>query len=125
MFLQESDGSPVKELKLVKPEFILHDDTFWNQQVPTTIPALGLQDIKWKELHHKWAKFVLEEKKQQWKYYNEAPPPELIKAVAKQSKRARQRRQSRGRTVHHGDGKKPKLNAMKEDEEPPSNTGAI
>jgi hypothetical protein len=95
MFLQESDGSNEKELQLVKQEYILQDAAFWRQQQPMNIAALGLPDIKWKELHHKWAKFVPQEKRQQWRYYNEAPPPELIKAVAKQSKSARQQRQTR------------------------------
>jgi hypothetical protein len=53
-----------KELKLVKPEYQQqqHDADFWKQQQPTEIPPVGLQDIKWKELHHKWGPYVPQEK---------------------------------------------------------------
>jgi hypothetical protein len=129
MFLQESDGSDEKEFKLVKEAFILHDAAFWEQQQPLPIAAIGLPDIKWKELHHKWAPYVPVEKKQQWKYYHEAPPLALIKEVAKQSKRARQQRQTRGRTVHDGNAKPPekkqKLDPKEDNDDPPSNVGAI
>jgi hypothetical protein len=96
MFLQQSDGSIVKELKLVKVEYQQdqHDADFWRQQQPTTIPPVGLQDIKWKELHYKWGAYVPQEKKQQWRYYKEAPPEELIKDVASQSKRAQEQRKT-------------------------------
>jgi hypothetical protein len=43
MFLQQSDGSIVKELKLVKVEYqqAQHDADFWRQEQPTTIPPVG------------------------------------------------------------------------------------
>jgi hypothetical protein len=111
MFIQESDGCEEKELKLVKKQYLLNDAAFWKQQQPQAIAPVGLQDIKWKELYSKWSKYVPEEKKQQWRYYNEAPPKEKIAEVAKQSKEARKQRQQRTRTVHESTAKKPKLDS--------------
>jgi hypothetical protein len=127
MFIQESDGTIEKELKLVKPEYQQqqHNADFWKQQQPTEIPPVGLQDIKWKELHHKWGPYVPQEKKQQWCYYNEAPPPELVKAVATQSKCTREQRLTRARTVHDGNNEKPKKHATKKDDGPDTGSGVF
>jgi hypothetical protein len=88
-FLQEDNGAVEQEFKLVKPAYVDKDAAFWMQQQPEVIPPVSLQDIKWKELHHKWAKYVLEEKKTQLQYYTEVPPQDKIDKVAKQSKRTR------------------------------------
>jgi hypothetical protein len=117
MFLQEANGAVEKELKLVKNEFVDNDAAFWNMQRPDAIPPIGLQDIKWKELHYKWSKFIPEDKKQQWRYYTEAPPKDKIVAVAAASKRARSQRSERTRTVHDNK-KKPKVDADKDNNEP-------
>jgi hypothetical protein len=133
MFLLQSDGcNDEKELKLVKKQYLLNDAAFWREQQPETIQPVGLQDIKWKELYSKWGHYVPQEKKQQWRYYNEAPPKDKIDAVAKQNKQARQQRKQRTRTVHDANKKPPakkaKLNSDndKEDKEAPgATTGTI
>jgi hypothetical protein len=124
MFLQEANGAVEQEFKLVKPAYVDKDAAFWTQQQPEVIPPVGLQDIKWKELHHKWAKYVPEEKKPQWRYYTEAPPQDKIDEVAKQSKRARSQRAQRTRTVHD-DKKKPKVDSNKDNKETDGASGAI
>jgi hypothetical protein len=126
MFLQESEGAVEKEMKLVKTQYLLHDADFWRQQQPVSIVPPGLQDIKWKELYHKWGQYVPQEKMQQWKYYHEAPPKEMLVAVANQSKRARQQRKERTRTVHEGPiGKKPKTDTDNNTKDPDGTTGTI
>jgi hypothetical protein len=125
MSLQESDGSKEKEMKLVKPLYQQHDDAFWQQQHPATISPIGLVGIKWKELYKKWGPFVPQEKKEQWRYYTEALPPELLKAVAKQSKQSRKERQKRTRTIHDDKNKRPKLDVDNSIKEPGTGTGAI
>jgi hypothetical protein len=129
MLLQQSDGCDEKEVKLVKREYLLKDTAYWMERQPETIPAVGLQDIKWKELHYKWGVYVPQEKKQQWRYYHEAPPKEKIAAVAKQSKEARQQRKQRTRTVHDGNkkppAKKPKLDSDKDKGSSGATTGII
>jgi hypothetical protein len=51
MWVSKSDGRQVTELKLVKPQYCENDEAFWNALQPTTINPVGLQDIKWRELH--------------------------------------------------------------------------
>jgi hypothetical protein len=106
MYLQESSDSPETELVLVKPLYHDNDATFWRELQPQVIPPVGIQDIKWRELYKKWGAFVPEDKKKEWRYYNEVPPEEKMKAVAKQSKEARTQRKSRARTVHGDNSKK-------------------
>jgi hypothetical protein len=125
MFLQESDGSDEKEMKLVKPPYLQHDDAFWQQQQPTTIAPIGLVAIKWKELHHKWGPFVPQDKKEQWRYYTEAPPKALLKKVAKDSKRLREERKNRTRMIHDDKNKRPKMDLDNSIKEPDTGTGAI
>jgi hypothetical protein len=129
MWVAKSEGREETELKLVKPPYCDNDAAFWNELQPTTIDPVGLQDIKWRELHDKWGSYVPQEKKQEWKYYNEAPPKAMKDAIVKQSKEARTQRKSRTRTVHDGkaDGKskKPKLDSDKDNKAPDTGTGII
>ena len=106
MYLQESDGSVETELVLVRPQYQNQDDaTFWKELQPLVIPALGIQDIKWRELYKKWGAFVPEDKEQQWRYYNEAPPEEKMKTAATHTKESSHQRKKRSRTVHDNDAK--------------------
>jgi hypothetical protein len=126
MYLQQANGSDELELKLVKPPFLVDDDAF--KQQPSPIPVVGLQDIKWKELHDKWAKYVPEKKKKEWRYYHEAPPKDKIEAVAKQSKEARQQRKKRARTVHEEEKKqvkKKKSDSNNDSKDADGTTGVI
>jgi hypothetical protein len=128
MFVQESDGSVEKELKLlVRKKHFKLTAADWQQLQPLAIPSVGLPDIKWKELHSKWGKYVPEDKKQQWRYYNEAPPKEKIAAVAKHSKDARLQRKDQTRTVHDDKppAKKPKLDSGKGSEGTDNSKGVI
>jgi hypothetical protein len=100
MWVSRSDGRDVIAMPLVKVGYREEDCTFWTEQEPATIDSVGLQDIKWRELHDKWGTYVPEEKRQQWRYYTEAPPKVMKDAIAKQSKEARKQRKSRTRTVH-------------------------
>jgi hypothetical protein len=130
MWLFKSNGSVETEHKMVKLEYVDNDDAFWQGLQPDSIAPVGLQDIKWKELHSKWRKYVPTEKKPEWKYYIEEPPKEKIAAVAKQSKQARLQRKDCTRTVHdrnkNPEAKKAKLDTDKDNkEEPIGNTGVI
>ena len=49
MFLQLSDGSIETKLVLVRPLYHNQDATFWKEMQPQLLPALGIQDIKWRE----------------------------------------------------------------------------
>ena len=107
MYIQQSDGSIVEEMKLVKPQFFDADATFWKSLQPMTMDSGGLPDIKWKELYGKWGKFIPVKAKKQWRYYSEQPPQSKLQAISKQSKEAWQQRKQRVRTVHDDDEKKP------------------
>jgi hypothetical protein len=125
MSVQVADGDVVATVRLVKNQYLLQDDAFWKQQEPAAIPAVGLPDIKWKELHHKWGTYVPQDKKLQWRYYNEAPPVEKIKEVAEQSKEARKQRKRRTRTVHEQQAKKPTIDTKRDSKDPDGTTGII
>jgi hypothetical protein len=131
MFAKQCDGNDEDEVefKMVKPKYTaaVYDTAFWKALQPEVIPAVGLQDIKWKELYHKWGKYVPEDIKPQWRYYSEAPPKVLIDKVAKQSKEARQQRKERTRTVHNEKqpAKKPKTDSDNDNKEDGSKSGAI
>jgi hypothetical protein len=131
MWLQESQEAPETELVLVLPLYHNSDATFWREQQPEAIPPAGIQDIKWRELYKKWGAFIPEEKKKEWRYYNEVPPAEKLKAIAKQSKEARTQRKTRTRTVHNDDGnkksppKRPKTAKTMEPKDKDGSTGVI
>jgi hypothetical protein len=125
MILQASNGAEKTTTRLVLNHCLLQDDAFWKQQQPADIPLVGLPDIKWKELHHKWGTYVPQEKKQQWRYYKEAPPKEKVKEIAEQSKQARQQRKRRTRTVHEQEAKKPKAKPRDDNKDPDGTTGII
>jgi hypothetical protein len=86
----------------VKTRVLHRGDTDWRPffLLDELIPP-GLPDIKWNELYSKWGKFILEEKKKDFKYYLEKPPSTLTKAIAEQSAQAKKARagRSRGLTV--------------------------
>ena len=46
------------------------------------VPGPGLSDIKWNELYHKWGKFIPEEKKIGFAYYEKEPPVSVKKIAA-------------------------------------------
>jgi hypothetical protein len=118
MWLQVSSDAIETEQVLVMPLYYNNDAQFWKDLAPQTIPPCGIQDIKWQELYKKWGKYIPEEKKKQCRYYNEVPPAEKIKAVAKQSKEARQQRKTRTRTVHDDAKKQPPKKKAKAKETP-------
>jgi hypothetical protein len=128
MAFQECDESPITEKTMVKPAFRNEDATFWNELQAAVIPSVGLQDIKWIEMHDKWGRYIPPDKKKEWRYYNEKPPPEVYKRVTKQSKASRQQRQDRTRTVQtdKSDKEKPtKKPKPKPPPEPGPTTGVI
>jgi hypothetical protein len=99
MAFQECDGSAVVEKLMIKRAYRDNDSTFWNELQPTVLPPIGLQDIKWIEMHDKWGRYIPPDKKKQWRYYNEKPPPEVYQRVKKHSKASKKTRQDRTRTV--------------------------
>ena len=103
-----------KECMLVKDVYHDVDVEFWREQQATPIPPVGLPDIKWKELHSKWGPFVPQEKRQQWRYYHEAPPKEKLAEVSKHSKKARLQRSKRTRTIHDRVKEKPTMDNKEE-----------
>ena len=126
MYLQESDGGVETELVLVRQQYHNEDALFWRALQPTVVPPLGIQDIKWRELYKKWGAFVPQDKKQQWRYYNEAPPEQNMMTVATHTKEARQQRKKRSQTVHNSESKPTKdanTDDHKEDED--RTTGVI
>ena len=92
---------------------------------PATIEPVGLQDIKWRELRDKWGVYVPQEKKLQWKYYNEAPPAAMKDAIAKQTKEARKQRKSQSRTVHNINEKPCKVQKKDDSDSEGMTTGVI
>jgi hypothetical protein len=136
MAFQECDDSVVTEKTMIKRAYFDNDSTFWNEQQATLIPTVGLQDIKWIEMHDKWGRYIPMEEKTKWRYYNEKPPPEVYARVKKQSKGSKQQRQSRTRTDHDERKKPPKADQdaskkppkkakTKSPTEDPTRTGAL
>jgi hypothetical protein len=126
MWLQESRDAIETEQVLVLPLYHNKDSTFWKELQPQVIPPIGIQDIKWQELFKKWGAFIPTEKKQQWRYYNEAPPKAKLKEVAKQTKEARSQRTKQSHTVHTNN-KMPAKKAKQDDktEEQQQQTGTL
>jgi hypothetical protein len=118
MACKESRDSPVEHHVIVKRNHLKKDDAYWDAQTPIAIPRVGLPDIKWIELYHKWGRFVPDDKKKQWRYYRDAPPKKVRARVAKKNKEARQQRQQRSRTDHDGDKKKPQEEATEKRKAP-------
>ena len=60
------------------------DDTYW-QSTGTLdlIPPVEVLDIKGQEIHDKWGKFIPQERKADWKYYNDNPGPARCNHVKK------------------------------------------
>ena len=106
MQLQVSDGSVESELLLVRQEYHEHDVQYWRSLQPQPIPAVGLVDIKWRELNKKWGPFVPQDKRQQWIYYRQEPPASTMKDVARKQKEAQIQLKTRTRTVHEDNTRK-------------------
>jgi hypothetical protein len=88
MSIQEYDGQPVEKQTLVKKTA----PTDWYEGFVDsldTLPRPGIQDIKWVELYAKYAKLIPEEKRSEWRYYNEDPGPEIRSRVSKNSMEAK------------------------------------
>jgi hypothetical protein len=84
MWLQDSRDVIETEQVLVLPLYHNNSSAFLKELQPQGIPPVGIQDIKLQELYKKRGAFIPTEKKQQWRYYNEAPPKAKLKEVAKQ-----------------------------------------
>ena len=65
---------------------------------PVIIPPTGISDIKWIELFKKWGPLIPQEKKAEFKYYNEDPGERRRKRVASQSKTSKKQRKDRSHT---------------------------
>ena len=94
IWLREYHGADEETSQtLVKPMY-LQDEAWW-KEAPAEIEAVGLQYIKWQELHKFWRKFVPEEHHKDWKYYAEDLPEEAKKKLSKQKEESKQKRQQR------------------------------
>ena len=97
LWVSEFHGSPEVEQRLVKPPFRADDG--WYHNVPETLQAPGLPDIKWNELYKNWRKFVPAELWPTWKYYDEDLPEDKKKNLKAASNKTKKARGDRARTV--------------------------
>jgi len=115
MFLREYDGAPAVKQLLVKKQYQAQTD--WLDEAlkklfGKTKARVGLQEIKWIELHDKWRKLVPAEERSF--YYIKTDPGQEIRAkVKKHTGEAKKQRKERSRT---GVGKKDEV------QEPEDNT---
>lgn len=97
----EAFGYNSSALRLVQAQYLLKEADFWKQLPTTTLTTLkptGIQDIKWKELHDKWAPLIPEEKKKEWIYYSTDLSSSQRANIAANSKKSKATRQERSRT---------------------------
>jgi hypothetical protein len=99
--LQHANGEEKTVHFGVKRAF--HDrDVDWCGDIETklvSIVPVGLQDIKWVELHDKWKPLVPHQHRNDFKYYRKDPGTERRAKVKAHSKKSKQQRQERSRTA--------------------------
>jgi hypothetical protein len=115
MFFYEFDGAQPKKQELIKPAYKNVDWTDEAMALLTPKAAVGIQDIKWIELHDKWRPLIPLER-QTYHYIKEAPPPAIRNKVKKHTGEAKKQRKDRSRT-----GTEQK--AAKKEEPPPAAFG--
>ena len=95
---QEADGETITRQTVVRKGMNTID---WAAKIECLelTPAPGLQDIKWSELYYKWAKFIPEDRRKGFHYFNEKPPKEVTERVRNQSKAAKEARTKRSRAT--------------------------
>ena len=100
MYFEEcNESGNESSMRLVKAAYRERDELYWKSIAdPEPITTSGMVDIKWKELYDKWGKYIPEDKKKEWKYYNEDPGPERRKLVRKHTKESKTTRKGRTRT---------------------------
>ena len=99
LYKQECDGAPEMKQQIVC-EWLLN--SHWVTQMYCALrveEGPGIQDIKWVELYKKYGKFIPEDKKRQWKYYNEDPGDKRRRKVQDQSKANKKQRRERSVTT--------------------------
>jgi hypothetical protein len=100
MVVYEGDGAAPKTILLVKPQFL---DKEWIGDAMKELfgapkPRVGLQEIKWMELHDKWGPLIPLERRTY--YYIKTPPPQAVRdKVKKHTKDSKKQRQERSRTA--------------------------
>ena len=94
MVVQEYDGAPLQRQALVHKDYcgVLDWEPLFKL---STVPGLGLPDIKWNELYTKWGHFVPQDQKHGLKYFTEEPPKTLKRAIAEQAAEAKKANQKR------------------------------
>lgn len=90
------NSGTVKSQRVVTTQHLKNTE-HWTT-MPELIPPSEMLDIKWIELHDKWGKFVPQDKKADWKYYNEDPGPLRRGRVKDNKKQSKQARLARTRT---------------------------
>jgi hypothetical protein len=94
-----ADATP-KKIELVRPKY---KDTEWIQDALKELfgapkPRVGLQEIKWLELHDKWGPLIPEERRTY--YYIATPPPQEVRdKVKKHTTETKKQRKERSRTA--------------------------
>jgi hypothetical protein len=113
MNVYKCDGANPKTLLLVKPKYRAKA---WIEDAMKELfgapkPRVGLQEIKWLELHDKWRPLIPEERRTY--YYIATPPPKDVRdKVKKHTTESKKQRKERSRTAA--------LKEEEEDEEAPS-----
>jgi hypothetical protein len=101
MSVFEYDGAPAKKLLLVRPAYKDNED--WindaiKELFGTPKSRVGLQEIKWLELHDKWGPLIPLERRTY--HYIKTPPPQAVRdKVKKHTKDSKKQRQERSRTA--------------------------
>jgi len=92
-------GADETKIMIVKEEF--HGTDWATATFPNPLPAIKVQDIKYKELYDKWRPLVPEEHHKEWEYFAVDPGPEFRKKVNEASKKRKLARTkaSRGSAV--------------------------
>ena len=96
LWIQEFDGEPAVMHSLVKKDSL---GTSWFLEEPDPEEPVGIQYIKWKELHDKWGPLVPHNKVLEWKYYHEDLPVEKREAVNAATRSAKKQRKGREHVV--------------------------
>ena len=106
MTLQTDHEAEKTEQHLVKEEYRHKDRAFWKRVLDDMqqLPALGMQDIKWRELYCKYRVYIPPEVRQQssFKYYREAPSKEKLDKIKENTKAAKAARAERSRSDKDG-----------------------
>ena len=99
LFTQEYIDADQKEQVIVLPAYRDDYSSWLALEEPQSIPAAGIQYIKWAELFDKWKKFIPLDRRSKWKYYNEDMPADKRAALKGHTADSKKKRKTRERVL--------------------------